>query len=167
MKKNIYILIIVFLTYGKGFAGSIDSLSILGVDSIEKMFNPYFKTTSSINGKLIINDISLENDLCKNTSCTFMGFTFPMNSESEEHTYCENHFDSNEGMKTLGLTTIYYTTIDTYKTTNYLTYQETEYTYLSPLNLKFKRLQNLNLEEHFSEPLNPAYYKGFGIRLKI
>ena len=90
-----------------------------------------------------------------------------MNSESNEHNYCEDVFDSNEGMKTLGITTIYYTPIKTYKTTNNLAFQESDYTDLPKLNLKFKRLQNVNLEEHFSEPLNPAFFKGFGLRIKI
>ncbi len=167
MKNKIYILIIVFLTYGKGFAGSVDFLNILGEDSTEKMFSPNFNTTSATNGKLIINEMSLENNFCENPSRRCLDYTFPMNSKSKDHEHCAKLFLSHEGSKTYGITTIYFTTTDAYKTTNYLTSQESDYTYLSPINSKFKRLQNLNLEEHFSEPMNPAYYKGFGIRLKI
>ena len=131
------------------------------------MISPYLSTTFSTNGNLIINEISLENDFHKNPSCKCLDYAFLMNSESNEHNYCEDVFDSNEGMKTLGITTIYYTPINTYKTTNNLTFQESDYTDLPKLNLKFKRLQNINLEEHFSEPLNPAFFKGFGLRIKI
>jgi len=167
MKKNTYILILVFLTYGNSFADSLDFLNIFEVASTEKMISPYMNTTFSTNGNLILNEISLENDFDKNPSCKCLDYAFLMNSESNEHTYCEDVFDSNEEMKTLGITTIYYTSIDTYKTTNNLTYQESDYTDIPKLNLKFKRLQNINLEEHFSEPMNPAYFKGFGLRIKI
>ena len=167
MKKSTYILIIIFLTYGNSFAHSLDSLNILELASTDKMISSYVHTTFSTNGNLILNEISLENDFDKNPSCKCLDYEFLMNSESNEHTYCEDVFDSNEGIKTLGITTIYYTSIDTYKTTNNLTFQESDYTDIPKLNLKFKRLQNINLEEHFSEPLNPAYFKGFGLRIKI
>ena len=167
MKKNTYILILVFLTYGNSFADSLDSLNIFEVVSTDKMMNPYINTTFSTNENLIINEISLENDFLKNSSCQCLDFAFLMNSESNEHDYCEDVFDSNERIKTVGITTIYYTPMNTYKTTNDLTFQESDYTDLPKLNLKFKRLQNINLEEHFSEPLNPAYFKGFGLRIKI
>jgi len=167
MKKNTYLLLIVLLTYGNSFADSLDSLNILGLASTEKLIGPYMNTTFSTNGNLISNEISLEHDFHKNPSCKCLDYTFPMNSESNEHSNCEDVFDSNKGMKTLGVTTIYYTPIDAYKTTDNLTFQEPDYTDLPKLNLKFKRLQNINLDKHFSEPLNPAYFKGFGLRIKI
>ncbi len=167
MKKPIYILIIVFLTYGKGFAGSDDVFNSDLLDSTEKMFSQHLHVNTSNNGELLLNGINLENDFCENPSERCLDYTFPMNSKSKDHEHCAKLFLSHEGSKTYGITTIYFTTTDAYKTTNYLTSQESDYTYLSPINSKFKRLQNLNLEEHFSEPMNPAYYKGFGIRLKI
>ncbi len=168
MKKPIYILIIVFLTYGKGFAGSDDVFNSDLLDSTEKMFSQHLHVNTSNNGELLLNGINLENDFCENPSERCLDYTFPMNSKSKDHTNCAKAFSANEGMKTYGITTIYFTSIDAYKTTNTLKFVEAaDPSYLGPINSKFKRLQNVDLDEYFFEPLNPVIIKGFGIRLKI
>ena len=167
MKKPIYILILVFLTYGKGFAGSDDVFNSDLLDSTEKMFSPHLHANASNNGELLLNGINLDNDFCVNPSERCLDYSFPMNSKSKDHEHCAKLFLSHEGSKTYGITTIYFITIDAYKTINSRKFVAADASHLGPINLKFKRLQNLNLDEYFSEPMNPAIIKGFGIRLKI
>ncbi len=145
MKKSVYILIIVFLTYGKGFANSADFLTVFGVNSVE-------------------------NDLCEIRSRSCFDNTYLIHSESKKHTHCAKLFYSYEEMKTFGMASIYDTPTDSFesnKTTNYIPFVAAGSEYVAPINLKFKRLQNLNLENYMSQPINPSYSKGFGVRLGL
>ncbi len=169
MKKSIYILIIVFLTYGKGFASSVDFLKVFGVNSIEKQFSS-FNTTYPMKAKLIANKISVDNDLCKIRSRSCLDNAYLMNSESKKHTHCAKLFYSYEETKTFGIGSIYDSPTDSFKSSeaiNYTTFVASGSAYLSPINLKFKRLQNLNLEDYMSQPINPSYSRGFGVRIGL
>ncbi len=169
MKKSVYILIIVFLAYGKSFASSADFLNVFGVNSIENELSS-FDTTSPIKATLIVNEIDVVNDLCEIRSRSCFDNAYLVHTESKKHTHCAKLFYSSEELKTFGMETIYDTPIDSYevsKTTNYMTYVVSGPEYLSPINSKFKRLQNLNLENYMSQPINPSYTRGFGIRLGL
>ena len=167
MKKYIYTLVIIVLAYGNGFADSIDFLNITGLDSMDRIYSPDLYTGASHQRNLIQNDISLENDFCINPSLRCLDYSFPMNNKSDKHKNCVTLFLTHEGMKTYSITTIYYTSIDAYKTTNEVRSPELDASFLSPINIKFKRLQNLNEVDYFSEPMNPAYFKGFGLQIRI
>jgi hypothetical protein len=169
MKKSNYILIIVFLIYGNGFANSADLLNVFGVNSIGNELSS-FDTSDPIKDALIVTKISVNNDLCEIRSRSCFDNAYLIHTESKKHTHCAKLFYSYQEMKTFGMETIYDTPIDSYevsKTTNYMTYVVSGPEYLSPINSKFKRLQNLNLENYMSQPINPSYTRGFGIRLGL
>jgi len=163
MKKCIYILIIIFLSYGKGFAGSVDFLNTIEVDSMEKLFSPYFNKTFPTKEKSKI----YENYFCEIPSRTCLHNSYFINSESKRHAHCAKLLFLHEELKAFGISTKNDTSIHHMKTRGYVTFAESSSAYITPLNLKFRRLQNLNTEEYFSESINPHYSKGFGIRLRI
>jgi hypothetical protein len=167
MKKSIYILIVIFLAYGKSFASYADFLNIIGVDSTEKLFGPGIHTSNLNEGKLIVNKIYFENYFCKTPSRRCLDFSYLMNSESEEHTDCAKLFDLYKEMKSFRITKSDYSPLDLVNTTNSLKSVESSSEYAPSLNLKINNLQNVNLEEYFSLLIDPTYYRGFGIRIGI
>jgi hypothetical protein len=163
MKKSIYILIVVFLTYGKGFGCSVDFLNILEVDSPEKLHNSCIHKGSLNEEKFIMN----ENYFCKTPSRSCLDYSYLMNSESKEHTNCAKLFYLYKEMKTFGITSKYDTSIDLVNKTSSGTFVESSSAYAPPLSIKINELQNLNLEEYFSLQIDPTYYRGFGIRIGL
>ncbi len=167
MKKSIYILIVVFLTYGIGFASSVDFLNIPGVDSTEKLFNPYIYKSSLNEEKFIMNEISFENYFCKTPSRRCLDNVYPMKSESNEHAHCAELFHLYEEMKTFGISSKLDPSNDLSETTNSRAFVESSSAYAPSMNLKINKLQNVNLEEYFTLQIDPTYYRGFGIRIEI
>ncbi len=105
MKKGIYILIIVFLTYGKSFATSVDLLTGFEINTIEKLFDSYHNSTCQIKEK---NKISFDNDFCKILPNRCSNFKLLMNQEHIACQHCNKLSNSLEKMKPLGISNIYY-----------------------------------------------------------
>ena len=164
MKKYIYILVIIFLGYGKGFADSNVTFRLDSIDATDHIFNPTGKLTSSINAEFTF----YEHQLCKKPTRRCIDYSFPMNSDSTKHKKCAELFVNNKNMKTYGITTIYYTSTDSYKTVK-KTSKSTKFydSQESPINTTFERLQNLNEEDYFSDPIFVPYFKGFGLQISI
>ena len=129
MKKYIYTLVIILLSYGNSFADSVD--------------------------------------LCINPSLRCLDYSFPMNAKSKTHENCARLLLANEVKKTYSITTIYFTSFDAYESPNQVRSQELDAPLLSPINAKFKRLQNLNETDYFAEPISVPYFKGFGLQIRI
>ena len=162
-------MILVFLIYGNGFANSADLLNVFGVNSIGNELSS-FDTSDPIKDALIVTKISVNNDLCEIRSRSCFDNAYLIHTESKKHTHCAKLFYSYQEMKTFGMETIYDTPMDPIevtKTTNNIPFVAAGSAYLSPINLKFKRLQNLNIENYMSQPINPSYTRGFGVRLKL
>lgn len=160
-------MLLVFLTYGKGFGGPIDFLNTHGLDSTEKLFSPCIYTSSLNEEEVIISNIYIENYFCKTPSRRCLEYKYLMNSENEEHTHCAKLFNFYKEMKSFGITKVFNSSIDLANTSNSQTFVESSSAYAPPINIKINELQNINLEEYFSLQIDPTYYRGFGIRIGI
>jgi len=170
MKKSICILVIVFLTYGKGFASSNNFENLLEVHSVEKLFASPHHTAYQFTGESISKELTVKNNICKALSNECFNYTFLMTKQNKE---CE-HFEEPQNLSTettfQGGSMIYYRLIDIKKTDNNInleTINENSYTQLDAIELNIKRLKNVNLEEYFFQPIDPNYYRGVGIRLSF
>ncbi len=236
MKKSIYIFIIVSLTYGKGFANSVDFSNNFEINSIKELFDSYYNTPSEIKEK---NKISFDNDFCKILPNICSNSKFLGNQKNIKCNHCANHSNSFEKIKTLVMKTLdisniyyrpyfnttyqinqknkmsfdndffkissneyqnskflmsqelikcenstklsnsleemkylnnYYPSVSNCETTNcsnHKKFKETQFTYSSAVKLNFRTSQNINLEDQVFQLIDPNYFKGFGIRIKI
>jgi len=167
MKKTRYILVIIFLTYGKNFASSTDFSNSIQVDSMEKIYESHANTNSHINENLITNKTMHSNDLCKILSNECSDAKSIVLQESKQCTHYPKLSYLFEEIKTLSITTTYYPSIRISEVVNYKTPEKLSPSYVYPLKSSSKRLQNLNVEEYFSQTVNTSYSKGFGIRIRI
>ena len=88
MKKNMYILVVILLGYGKGFAVTDVSIHLDSIHTIDEIFNPKNSLSSSMSGKFTF----YENELCKKPSHRCIDYSFPMNSGSSKHIKCAEFF---------------------------------------------------------------------------
>ena len=90
-----------------------------------------------------------------------------MNSESKEHTNCAKLLNLYKEMKTFGITSNYYPAIELANKTNSQTVVASSSPYAPPIKSLINNLQNVNVDEYFSLQIDPNYFKGFGIRIRI
>tara|TARA_B100000809_G_scaffold266848_1_gene332163 strand:- start:901 stop:1368 length:468 start_codon:yes stop_codon:yes gene_type:complete len=155
MKNGLYILIIVFLTSGKSVASSFDFFNIPEGTSSEK-------PTSNE------NHLYFENVFCHHPLNNCSDYKFLM---SKEGITCTMEPSQRlKEIKIVDVANIYYTSITNWKTLNNLNHKpikDFNSPYTTLLNLEHMRSQKINLEEHNFQLMDPNYFRGFGIRMKI